>query len=147
MEETKEKYDMIPIIKILDEAEEKFRKLRTNRPFQEGKAFLLDGLIAYDNTEFDKKVMRLPQVVDLLDSYATFLCGRFKDQYQGKHAESQREKEITPEMIDELLESLDDYARVYDHYEYGLPIGFTDEEPLELREIVRNWITKLKERD
>ena len=43
--------------------------------------------------------------------------------------------------FDELLTSLNNYAKSYDPYEYGLPIGFVDSdvELNEQREIVKQW--------
>ena len=40
--------------------------------------------------------------------------------------------------IDEIIYSLDSYARDYDHYEYGLPTY--DDKMIEMRQIVRTFL-------
>lgn len=47
--------------------------------------------------------------------------------------------DISVSDCDELLNALDEYARDYDSYDYGLPIGFvdSDDEMNEQREIVK----------
>ena len=49
--------------------------------------------------------------------------------------------------IDDLLSQLDEFAREYDSYDYGLPIHFkdTDNKLNDLRLIIKNWLDNIKE--
>ena len=48
---------------------------------------------------------------------------------------------LADEKCDKLLQDLDEYARNYDGYEYGLPINFTDDtgELDEQRFLIKEW--------
>ena len=46
--------------------------------------------------------------------------------------------------IDDLLSKLDEFAREYDSYEFGLPIDFTDGNELnDQRNIVKEWLNNI----
>jgi hypothetical protein len=48
---------------------------------------------------------------------------------------------LSPNILDKIVSDLDEYALIYDSYEYGLPDH--KEEPDEMRQIVRNALNML----
>lgn len=54
---------------------------------------------------------------------------------------SQRSELLADEKCNDLIHELDNYARNYDNYDYGLPTGIDDDntELKEMRLLVNNW--------
>lgn len=47
-----------------------------------------------------------------------------------------------PELVDELLDSVDDIAREHSAYEYGLPM-YNDQAKAQMREAVYRWAVRV----
>lgn len=55
---------------------------------------------------------------------------------------SQQRELLDDKKCDKLIHELDNYARNYDNYDYGLPTGVEDDDPQlkEMRLLVKNWV-------
>lgn len=73
------------------------------------------------------------------EAIKTYLESRFKA--LGLYDVSQCNELLADEKCDKLIHELDNYARNYDNYDYGLPTGVEDDDPQlkEMRLLVKNW--------